>query len=45
VGRALAANMAWLHQLTARTVGQDIVHGHGVLPEVLAQLRELPASA
>jgi hypothetical protein len=21
---------AWLHQLTARTAGEDIVHGHGV---------------
>jgi len=81
-GALLAASMAaWLHQLTARTVGQDILHGHGVrggkamiatlrwrliavpgrlirharhltlrlppghglLPEVLARLRELPA--
>jgi len=83
-GALLAASMAaWLHQLTARTAGQDIVHGHGVrggkamiatlrwrliavpgrlirharhltlqlppghglLPEVLARLRELPAPA
>jgi hypothetical protein len=83
-GALLAASMAaWLHQLTARTVGQDILHGHGVrggkamiatlrwrliavpgrlirharhltlrlppghglLPEVLARLRELPAPA
>jgi hypothetical protein len=30
-GALLAANMAaWLHQLTARTAGEDIVHGHGV---------------
>ena len=82
-GALLAASMAaWLHQLTARTAGQDISHGHGVrggkamiatlrwrliavpgrlirharhltlrlppghglLPEVLARLRELPAS-
>jgi len=81
-GALLAASMAaWLHQLTARTVGEDIVHGHGVrggkamiatlrwrliavpgrlirharhlilrlppghglLPEVLARLRDLPA--
>jgi Transposase DDE domain group 1 len=83
-GALLAANMAaWLHQLTARTAGEDIVHGHGVrggkamiatlrwrliavpgrlvrharhlvlrlppghglLPEVLARLRALPAPA
>jgi len=83
-GALLAASMAaWLHQLTARTAGQDILHGHGVrggkamiatlrwrliavpgrlirharhltlrlppghglLPEVLARLRELPAPA
>ena len=83
-GALLAASMAaWLHQLTARTVGEDIVHGHGVrggkamiatlrwrliavpgrlvrharhlvlrlppghglLPEVLARLRDLPAPA
>ena len=81
-GALLAASMAaWLHQLTARTVGEDIMHGHGVrggkamiatlrwrliavpgrlirharhlilrlppghglLPEVLARLRDLPA--
>jgi hypothetical protein len=81
-GALLAASMAaWLHQLTARTVGEDILHGHGVrggkamiatlrwrliavpgrlirharhlilrlppghglLPEVLARLRDLPA--
>ena len=81
-GALLAASMAaWLHQLTARTAGQDILAGHGVrggkamiatlrwrliavpgrlirharhltlrlppghglLPEVLARLRELPA--
>ena len=30
-GALLAASMAaWLHQLTARTIGEDIVHGHGV---------------
>ena len=30
-GALLAATMAaWLHQLTARTAGQDILHGHGV---------------
>jgi hypothetical protein len=30
-GALLAASMAaWLHQLTARTAGQDILHGHGV---------------
>ena len=30
-GALLAASMAaWLHQLTARTVGQDILAGHGV---------------
>jgi Transposase DDE domain group 1 len=30
-GALLAANMAaWLHQLTALTAGEDIVHGHGV---------------
>ena len=30
-GALLAASMAaWLHQLTARTAGEDIVHGHGV---------------
>ena len=30
-GALLAATMAaWLHQLTARTVGQDILAGHGV---------------
>jgi hypothetical protein len=78
-----AATAAWLHQLTAITAGQDIVHGHGVrggkamiatlrwrliavpgrlirharhlilrlppghglLPEVLARLRDLPAPA
>jgi hypothetical protein len=83
-GALLAATMAaWLHQLTARTAGEDIVHGHGVrggkamiatlrwrliavpgrlirharhlilrlppghglLPEILARLRELPAPA
>jgi Transposase DDE domain group 1 len=83
-GALLAASMAaWLHQLTARTAGEDIVHGHGVrggkamiatlrwrliavpgrlirharhltlrlppgyglLSEVLARLRELPAPA
>ena len=83
-GALLAAAMAaWLHQLTARTAGEDIVHGHGVrggkamiatlrwrliavpgrlirharhlvlrlppghglLPEVLARLRDLPAPA
>jgi hypothetical protein len=83
-GALLAATMAaWLHQLTARTPGEDILHGHGVrggkamiatlrwrliavpgrlirharhltlrlppghglLPEVLARLRELPAPA
>ena len=83
-GALLAASMAaWLHQLTARTAGEDIVHGHGVrggkamiatlrwrliavpgrlvrharhltlrlppghglLPEVLARLRALPAPA
>jgi hypothetical protein len=83
-GALLAATMAaWLHQLTARTAGEDIVHGHGVrggkamiatlrwrliavpgrlirharhlvlrlppghglLPEVLARLRDLPAPA
>ena len=83
-GALLAATMAaWLHQLTATTAGQDILHGHGVrggkaviatlrwrliavpggltrharhltlrlppghglLPEVLARLRELPAPA
>jgi Transposase DDE domain group 1 len=83
-GALLAASMAaWLHQLTARTAGEDIVHGHGVrggkamiatlrwrliavpgrlvrharhlilrlppghglLPEVLARLRGLPAPA
>jgi hypothetical protein len=81
-GALLAATMAaWLHQLTARTAGQDILAGHGVrggkamiatlrwrliavpgrlirharhltlrlppghglLPEVLARLRDLPA--
>jgi hypothetical protein len=81
-GALLAASMAaWLHQLTARTAGEDIIHGHGVrggkamiatlrwrliavpgrlirharhlilrlppghglLPEVLARLRDLPA--
>ena len=81
-GALLAASMAaWLHQLTARTAGEDIMHGHGVrggkamiatlrwrliavpgrlirharhlilrlppghglLPEVLARLRDLPA--
>ena len=81
-GALLAAAMAaWLHQLTATVLGQDIVHGHGVrggkamiatlrwrliavpgrlirharhltlrlppghglLPEVLARLRALPA--
>jgi Transposase DDE domain group 1 len=81
-GALLAAAMAaWLHQLTARTAREDIVHGHGVrggkamiatlrrrliavpgrltrharhlvlrlppghglLPEVLARLRDLPA--
>ena len=81
-GALLAATMAaWLHQLTATALGEDIVHGHGVrggkamiatlrwrliavpgrlirharhlilrlppghglLPEVLARLRELPA--
>ena len=78
-----AAIAAWLHQLTATALGEDIVHGHGVrggkamiatlrwrliavpgrlirharhlilrlppghslLPEILARLRELPASA
>ena len=83
-GALLAATMAaWLHQLTARTVGQDILAGHGVrggkamiatlrwrliavpgrlvrharhltlrlppghglLPEVLTRLRDLPAPA
>jgi Transposase DDE domain group 1 len=83
-GALLAASMAaWLHQLTATALGQDIVHGHGVrggkamiatlrwrliavpgrlirharhltlrlppghglLPEVLARLRDLPAPA
>jgi len=83
-GALLAASMAaWLHQLTARTAGEDILAGHGVrggkamiatlrwrliavpgrlirharhlilrlppghglLPEVLARLRELPAPA
>jgi hypothetical protein len=30
-GALLAANMAaWLHQLTATTVGEDILAGHGV---------------
>ena len=30
-GALLAASMAaWLHQLTAATRGQDILHGHGV---------------
>jgi hypothetical protein len=30
-GALLAATMAaWLHQLTAITRGEDIVHGHGV---------------
>jgi hypothetical protein len=80
-GALLAASIAaWLHQLTSRTAGEDIVHGHGVrggkamiatlrwrliavpgrlvrharhlilrlppghglLPEVLARLRDLP---
>jgi len=78
-----AARAAWLHQLTALTAGEDIVHGHGVrggkamiatlrwrliavpgrlirharhlilrlppghglLPEILARLRGLPAPA
>ena len=83
-GALLAAAMAaWLHQLTATALGEDIVHGHGVrggkamiatlrwrliavpgrlvrharhltlrlppghglLPEVLARLRNLPAPA
>jgi hypothetical protein len=83
-GALLAAAMAaWLHQLTATALGEDIVHGHGVrggkamiatlrwrliavpgrlvrharhlilrlppghglLPEVLARLRALPAPA
>jgi hypothetical protein len=83
-GALLAATMAaWLHQLTARTAGEDILAGHGVrggkamiatlrwrliavpgrlvrharhltlrlppghglLPEVLARLRDLPAPA
>ena len=83
-GALLAATMAaWLHQLTATTVGEDILAGHGVrggkamiatlrrrliavpgrlvrharhlilrlppghglLPEVLARLRDLPAPA
>ena len=83
-GALLAATMAaWLHQLTARTAGEDILDGHGVrggkamiatlrwrliavpgrlvrharhlilrlppghglLPEVLARLRELPVPA
>ena len=83
-GALLAATMAaWLHQLTARTAGEDILAGHGVrggkamiatlrwrliavpgrlirharhlvlrlppghglLPEVLARLRELPVPA
>jgi hypothetical protein len=83
-GALLAASMAaWLHQLTACALGEDIVHGHGVrggkamiatlrwrliavpgrltrharhlvlrlppghglLPEVLARLRALPAPA
>ena len=31
VGALLAATMAaWLHQLTGRTAGQDILAGHGV---------------
>jgi hypothetical protein len=30
-GALLAATMAaWLHQLTAMALGEDIVHGHGV---------------
>ena len=30
-GALLAATMAaWLHQLTATALGEDIVHGHGV---------------
>ena len=30
-GALLAATMAaWLHQLTARTAGEDILAGHGV---------------
>jgi hypothetical protein len=83
-GALLAATMAaWLHQLTATALGEDIVHGHGVrggkamiatlrwrliavpgrlirharhlvlrlppghglLPEVLTRLRQLPAPA
>ena len=83
-GALLAAAMAaWLHQLTATALGEDIVHGHGVrggkamiatlrwrliavpgrlvrharhlilrlppghglLPEILARLRALPAPA
>jgi Transposase DDE domain group 1 len=83
-GALLAASMAaWLHQLTAMALGEDIVHGHGVrggkamiatlrwrliavpgrltrharhltlrlppghgiLPEILARLRALPAPA
>jgi hypothetical protein len=83
-GALLAASMAaWLHQLTATALGEDIVHGHGVrggkamiatlrwrliavpgrvvrharhlilrlppghglLPEVLARLRALPAAS
>ena len=83
-GALLAATMAaWLHQLTATALGEDIVHGHsvrggkamiatlrwrltgvpgrltrharhltlrlppghGLLPEILARLRDLPAPA
>jgi hypothetical protein len=42
----LAASMAaWLHQVTAISAGEDILTGHGLLSEVLARLRELPAPA
>jgi len=34
---------AWLHQLTAATRGEEIAEGHGLLAEVLARLRVLPA--
>ena len=51
-GALLAASMAaWLHQLTALTAGEDIVHGHGVrggkamiaTPAVAADRRPGPA--
>ena len=29
-GAARRDHGRWLHQLTARTAGEDIVHGHGV---------------